>query len=152
MMDAFWAKVQIGAPDECWPWTGSRRGGGTNRYGRFGKEGLAHRIALEHKIGRSLSDGMIACHTCDNPICCNPNHLYEGTRSQNAHDAFKRGQWTPGDQKGSANGNSRLSEADVRAIRKRIENGETNVAIARSYPVTHATISNIRRGKFWAGV
>lgn len=49
-----------------------------------------HRKVLEFKMGRPLAPGMYACHTCDTPGCINPEHLYEGTQSQNMLDRFQR--------------------------------------------------------------
>lgn len=51
------------------------------------------RVILSQKLNRPLKVGMIPCHTCDNKRCINPDHLYEGTYSDNAHDYFERGKW-----------------------------------------------------------
>lgn len=135
-------------PSGCWPWTGRRRGGARNQYGAYGNE-QAHRKSLEMAIGRKLTQDEIACHHCDNPICCNPKHLYAGTRIDNARDALERGQLKGRDQKGETNGNAKLTESDVNKIKARIAAGESNTRIARDYPVGHAMISKIRTGKFW---
>jgi hypothetical protein len=50
-----------------------------------------NRVALEQKLGRPLLPGMQALHTCDNPPCRNPEHLYEGTQKQNIADVLARG-------------------------------------------------------------
>jgi hypothetical protein len=77
-------------PDGCWPWTGARlRSGGYGALrvgGRRGRTCRTHVLALERKLGRSLRTGNWALHTCDNPPCCNPAHLYEVTPSGNARD------------------------------------------------------------------
>jgi hypothetical protein len=52
------------------------------------------REVLSKKLGRPVKDGYDACHTCDNGRCINPEHIYEGTRSQNLRDAHRRGQRT----------------------------------------------------------
>lgn len=51
----------------------------------------AHRIALTLKLERDILDGFLACHTCDNPSCINPAHLYEGTQFDNERDKSVRG-------------------------------------------------------------
>ena len=90
--------VDVGGPDDCWPWSGPRRDGpGTDSYGRFrlrGKTHTAHRWLLGHLRGRplilkpvGLEDG---CHRCDFKPCCNPAHLYVGTRKQNVGEAVER--------------------------------------------------------------
>lgn len=87
----FWSKVdRSGGPTACWPWTGSPNHGGYGQFtvkvdGKF-KEPVAHRWLLEQLLGRKLSPipGVEdACHSCNNPICCNPLHLYVDDRSGN---------------------------------------------------------------------
>ena len=51
----------------------------------------AHRYALERKLGRELEPGEVARHTCDNPICVNPDHLLPGTQRDNVDDMMRRG-------------------------------------------------------------
>jgi hypothetical protein len=87
----FWGRIAIAGPDECWEWQGARLlsgGYGVTSWG--GKFTRAHRIAL------SLSDGIWddprhVCHTCDNPPCCNPAHLWRGTDAENAIDRNLKG-------------------------------------------------------------
>jgi hypothetical protein len=76
----------------CWEWTRERNNHG---YGRFTiyrsnrrKRLLAHRLALTLKLGREPRGG--TRHRCDNPPCCRPDHLLEGTQRQNIHDALSR--------------------------------------------------------------
>lgn len=148
----FWSKVdRSGGDSSCWPWMGRKRGGRRREYGGFSHGGgtwQAHRLAYElhHKV--SLA-GMIARHSCDNPICCNPRHIVPGTIADNMQDAIERGLLRPADQSGERNGNAKLTASDVDMIRRRIARGETNTAIAQDFPVTHAMISKIRVGKFW---
>lgn len=87
---AFWSRIERRGEQECWPWRGSTANGyGDLRFG--GGKAKAHRLALEIDLGRELADGKFACHTCDNPICCNPSHLYEGDAATNARDMVDRG-------------------------------------------------------------
>ena len=78
----------------CWEWTGSRIG--QSGYGRFcehghnGKQGYAHRAAYEMFRG-PIPKGMHVCHACDNPPCCNPDHLWLGTAAENVKDAQNKG-------------------------------------------------------------
>jgi hypothetical protein len=62
--------------DRCWIWNGERDGGG---YGHILVEGdrmeLAHVVAYKMFI-ESIAEGMTVCHRCDNPLCCQPDHLY----------------------------------------------------------------------------
>lgn len=89
--EKFSERVVPGGADECWPWRGT-----VNTYGygviSFTENGvrrqrIATRVAYELHRGE-IPDGMLICHTCDNPICVNPNHLYAGTYQDNADDRW----------------------------------------------------------------
>ena len=77
---AFRSGFVRGGEDECWEWTKRKDRDG---YGRV-RGYLAHRIAFTVHTGRQPQD--YVCHTCDNPGCVNPKHLWEGTNSDNMHD------------------------------------------------------------------
>ncbi len=88
----FWAKVNTGQPKECWLWTGSKTKTGV---GNFYGDGIhrtvaAHRFAFQIKHG-PIPSGAFVCHTCDNPSCCNPSHLFLGDAADNAHDMISKG-------------------------------------------------------------
>lgn len=71
--------------ETCWLWTASLAGGG---YGRIRISGLfvpAHRVAYELFVG-PIEFGMQINHKCDVRHCVNPEHLYQGTQSQNRYD------------------------------------------------------------------
>lgn len=148
----FWAKVEKHGPDECWPWTASQWKGG---YGCFKlpdrstivASRYAYFLVTKHWPGRYL-----VCHSCDNPPCCNPAHLWLGLHKDNSDDKISKGRARTADMRGSRNGHAKLTEGDVERIRERIAAGETNVAIAPAYGVHHSTISLIRGGKFWKHV
>lgn len=93
-IEQFWSKVDRRGPDECWPWTGGRD---LSSYGIFyirGKRTRAHRWLLGYMRGKPLTREVVGledgCHHCDNPPCCNPAHLYVGTRKQNMDDEHNR--------------------------------------------------------------
>lgn len=94
----FWAKVDKGEPDECWEWTGAKsRGYGTitRDAADGGTTALAHRVSWEIHNGpipKNMSyHGMVVAHSCDNPACVNPNHLWLGTQGQNLKDMIEKG-------------------------------------------------------------
>lgn len=82
--------------DSCWEWRGSRR---SNGYGTFlykGRTESAQRVAWVLYHGHKFPSGKAACHTCDNPPCVNPFHIWPGTAKENAQDAMAKGRlWTP---------------------------------------------------------
>lgn len=88
--DRFWSKVNCDSNAiHCWEWTGATNG----RYGYFsmGAAGgyksnrLAYHLHYEKEIG-----SLHVLHTCDNPKCCNPHHLYLGTHRDNMDDMVDR--------------------------------------------------------------
>lgn len=150
----------------CWIWTLStfqKRGG----YGKFRLPGrktvYAHRFALEKALGRSIRDGLCACHHCDNPLCVRGSHLFEGTRAANNADMTEKGRVAKGDRhssvtrpdcvpRGEAKSSAKLTEHEVREIRAAIAFGELQKTIAMRYGVIPQTISQIARGKTWRHV
>ena len=90
LADRFWNKVEKRGADECWLWLGANDG----KYGQIWKEGRnerAHLVSWEIAHGEAFPAGMDACHTCDNPPCVNPTHIFPGTVSDNARDALAKG-------------------------------------------------------------
>jgi len=102
----FNAKVdRSGGDDSCWPWMGARIPRGYGVFGLSSKQrsARAHRIAYEIAHGLplgSLPSEWHVCHSCDNPPCVNPSHLWLGSASDNMSDAAAKGRnarsWTNG--------------------------------------------------------
>lgn len=86
----FWSRVSKQGMDDCWPWKGNSFS--RNGYGRINYKGkllIAHRVA--YRIAKKdINEGMHILHSCDNPPCCNPAHLREGTHLENMADMTKR--------------------------------------------------------------
>lgn len=147
----FWAKVRIGAADECWPWQGSTNRGG---YGLFSVgsrcEGsrrtlTASRLAFELHFGRALEG--LALHGCDNPPCCNPGHLFDGDDAANAADRARKGRSSVGSRQGAA----KLTEEIVREARSLF--GFLDVRqLANKYAVSHPTMWKAVHGQTWKHV
>jgi len=148
----FWEKVDMSkGPDECWPWTkGISLSTGYGAMKVNGKRIDSHRYALSLKLGRPVRRGFLACHTCNNRICCNPKHLYEGTHKSNVEDAIRAGRlytFTP--LSGESSLQAILSESDVLVIVERLNTGEIQRVIAKDFGVSRSTIAGIKRGKTW---
>lgn len=164
-VDNFFKHVE--KSDGCWEWSGKRNPQG---YGicRFkNKISRAHRVSIELHLGRPTPTGLEVCHKCDNPPCVNPDHLFEGTRSENIRDAVSKGRFEhnkwiprPGGKDhymikdpfkycGEKHYNSRLSQDDVVSILNRIKSGFMNKDIAIEFNVDPSLISGIKIGRIW---
>lgn len=135
---AFWMQVERKGPDECWPWLGYEEGG----YGKVFIKGRmvgAHELAVSFTTGESRLPELDTCHSCDNPICCNPNHLRFDTRQSNVDDMMAAGR--------HSHPPAKLSEDDIRIIRDRITAGARQQDLADQYGVSNSLISMIKTGK-----
>jgi hypothetical protein len=147
----FWPKVMRPMGwDQCWPWTASKDLSG---YGHFKLKSYvdARASRVSYALYYNASPGkLFVCHTCDNPGCVNPLHLFLGTCQDNSTDMVRKGRWRgPPDAKGENNGAAKLTAAQVATIRELIRLGLSNTAIAQRFAVTHQLISKIRRGRAW---
>ena len=149
----FWSKVDRRGPDECWPWLGALD---SYSYGNFHLAGKpaplthikAHRFAWILTFGAIPSGSeteTCVLHRCDNPPCCNPSHLFLGSRADNNLDKKRKGRSTYGERHPRARLNSEL----VRLIR---QSSEMNVVLAIRFGVAPTTISAARRRITWPSI
>ena len=138
LAERFWSKVQIGANDECWPFTSvDVRGYGQIQAGKRGVGVLkAHRVSYELHNG-PVPDGLHVLHSCDNPSCVNPSHLHLGTHQDNMREMAAR----------RRAGQRRLNEEQVVEIRDLRSRGVSQREVARLFGVTKNAISNIDHGR-----
>jgi hypothetical protein len=135
-------------PSGCLVFTGAlNRPGG---YGLIGdasvprKINYAHRVMYEHTYG-PIPEGMLIRHTCDNPPCCEPEHLVLGDYKDNAEDARERGQMIRGERHWAA----RLTADDVRAIRAKHAGGRSCYSLAKEYGINAPHAERIVARKTW---
>ncbi len=109
-IERFWSHVDRKGQNDCWKWNGSTNGDG---YGHIRvKHGIyqTHRVAylIEH---HSIEDTLETLHSCDNPPCCNPRHLFQGTHFDNMRDCSRKS------RNGSQTHPERLARGDKHGLR-----------------------------------
>lgn len=148
----FWSKVRTAGHSECWTWTSSRHYAGYGEIWWDGKRRKAHRIAWQLTYGL-VPDGMLVCHHCDNPPCCNPAHLFLGTNAANMADRNNKGRARGGGSQGESHPNAKLTESNVRAIRAEyLSGGISQEDLGERFGVSRPAISLVLHGKRWRHV
>jgi DNA-binding XRE family transcriptional regulator len=161
--EKFWARVEIGSPDDCWLWQGCL---GKDGYGVVGKgrgnQDYTHRVAYSLTYGK-IPENTSILHKCQgggNPACCNPNHLKPGTATENHKDMEEAGRMPIGE----SHVNSKLTESIVREIHraygkprgsgmpKRADTRVTYGMLADRYGVTKQTVFDILHRRTWGWV
>lgn len=129
----------------CWIWMKyvDKKGYGFCNWQKS-PEYLAHRLSYVLYKG-NLDKNLDICHTCDNPSCVNPDHLFAGTHLNNMQDMMNKGRLNT--RKGSANNRSKLTDEQVLAIRR---DTRSRKIIAAEYRLEKGTVSRIRTGKSWS--
>jgi hypothetical protein len=165
--ERFWAKIKIGTEAECWLWTGftNEHGYGQFGYGPFKQQRIykAHRVA--YLLGYGIDPGeKFVCHACDQPLCCNPAHLWLGDAASNNQDSARKGRKPVGENhpnrvhpenmaRGERHGHAKLTEADVIEMRRLRATGEwTTKALAAKFGVCRPVVSVIINRKAWLHV
>jgi hypothetical protein len=128
----YWSKVGIvDDEDSCWEWTRTR-GPVPGDYGKFRwlnpVTGRSEVVAASF-ASLFLTSGALPVqgnHHCDNPPCCRPKHLYDGTHMDNMRDRRERGRYTPRKAlQGAGNPQSKLTDKLVTRARELARNGMT---------------------------
>lgn len=143
--ESFWRKIDVQLnTNVCWNWLGRTEKG----YGRIkwnGRLEYVHRVAHELHYGIVPPRNLDVCHQCDNRACCNPYHLFLGTRQENVDDMIAKGRKVVAF--GEKHGNAKLTDAQVVEIRQLFAaGGISKSALARRYNIYHGQIGKIIRG------
>lgn len=135
--------------NDCWEWVGHFYENGYGRVHYKGKHERAHRLSyLFHK--GPITNNLLVCHTCDNPKCINPDHLFLGTNKDNMDDADAKGRYHQKFQPGGIPPNSKFTKEEVRFIRSQV-NVPAEI-LALRYNVSISTIKNIKAGRSFKNV
>jgi hypothetical protein len=143
LVERFWPRVDKSG--SCWLWQGHRTAAGYGQIGRgTASEGLVytHRLAYELEIG-PIPEGMFVCHSCDNPPCVNPAHLFVGSAADNSHDALRKGRLRT--LRAEASPQCRVTTDQVREIRQLRAVGISAAGLAVRYGVSPQHVADIVR-------
>ena len=149
----FWRSVdRSGGDDACWPWLLSKKEKG---YGQFVvRRGDRQKNYRAHRYAYFLTNGdwpkANACHSCDNPSCCNPSHLWDGDDLANQRDSIAKGRAKKA--VGSAASKAKLTEEQVMEIRALAESGVSQASLSRRYGVNRYSISALVHRRTWRHV
>ncbi len=142
--DRFWDKVSKQEGEGCWEWQGpiEPTKGGYGYLGSGNGHVLAHRASYEMAFGE-IPNGQCVLHRCDNPKCVRPDHLFLGTRADNAKDRESKGR-----------GRCKvLNAVQVSEIWQRLQVGNViHANLGAEYGVSGSTITAIQTGKTWGHV
>ena len=145
--ERFWEKVDmsVGA-GSCWLWTASRLKKG---YGQFHCEGTTRRanvVAKELATGEA-ANGRLACHSCDNPPCCNPDHIFWGDPKSNSEDMVAKGRSMQGEKHFAR----KLTNEQVLMLRAQRHQKPQRV-LAKEFGVSQSVVSEVLRKVAWGHV
>lgn len=151
-LEEFWSHVDRRGPNDCWPWIAALDKKG---YGKVGIRSLdqcgrgAHQVAyvITHNMD-PIPEGINVCHSCDNPPCCNPAHLFLGTQKDNLKDCAVKMRTA----RGSANGQAKLTEDNIRQIFILKDRGASSKRLAEMFSITRGSITRILAGGRWAHI
>jgi DNA-binding XRE family transcriptional regulator len=155
-VDRFWANVA--KDDGCWLWAGYVQPDGYGQASYKGRRIRAHRLSWELTHGPIPNDIKVL-HTCDNPTCVRPDHLFLGTNADNSRDMVRKGRQASGDRspsrrhreprpRGERHHNSRYTDEQVAEMRALYaEGGWTQRQLAARFGVSQAAIQQVLSGK-----
>lgn len=149
--ERFWSKVDRGDSSECWRWKGPQNVWGYGDVTYMGRRSNASRVAylLTYQF---VPAGMVVCHRCDNPWCCNPGHLFAATQSENLKDCRSKGRQRYKTGESHHRTGAKLTPEKVREARELYAAGVSQSDIGRQWGVHSSVISRAVRGESWGHV
>jgi len=138
----FWSKVKVAGSNECWLWQAGTNDQGYGTF-RLGNMNRAHRVSFEITNG-PIPEGLDVLHTCDNPPCVNPHHLWLGTNLDNVIDreTKQRGNHP----RGESHGRAKLTEEQARYIRASFECARV---LATRFRISKTQVKDIKNKRAW---
>ena len=133
-------------PSGCHEWQAYTNANGYGVVRLFGKTMLAHR-AIWETVNGDIPKGLFVCHHCDNPKCCNVDHLFLGTNIDNVDDSKRKNRRNR--PAGERNGSAKLTRDDVQHIKVLLSQKYRHVVIANMFGVHRSTIVDISCGRRW---
>src|SRR6266566_1784884 len=115
--------IHVRKSSTCWIWTGAKNSDGYGQLRVLGRNLLAHRVSYKLFKG-PIPKGFWVCHTCDNPPCVRPSHLWLGTPEEDMVDASSKGRMIGA--KGESSPRAKLNWSQVREIQRRYQKGTPN--------------------------
>ena len=143
LRDRFLQKIAHQSFEDCWEWQGRKDKDGYGVISNNHKQLKAHRVSYD--FYRGAPDGYCVCHSCDNPGCVNPWHLFLGSQADNVADAVAKRRHVYGEKMTLA----KLTDEDVRHIKS---TSERDCDLARKLKVDPSVVNKIRRGHRWKHV
>lgn len=139
--------ITVNSETGCWEWQGTTSRMGYGSIWAEGKLQAAHRLAFRVFVG-CFPEEMYVLHRCDNPPCCNPDHLFLGTHTDNMRDMAKKGRSK--DNAGEKNDSAKLTWPEVREIRRRRADGREPIRdLADEFGVSLGAIDHIIHNRTW---
>lgn len=148
--ERFWSFVDRGNLNGCWMWNGGKFGSGYGCFYDFKirKQVQAHRWVFENIKNMEIPAGMEVCHSCDNPLCVNPDHLWVGTHRENMDDMFSKNRRR--EPSGEEKPNAKLTWKQVDEIRLIYSRGKIGAhRLAKMYGVSKPVIQGVIKGSLW---
>lgn len=148
-IDWFWSNVL--KSEGCWEWLAGRvgRGYGAVHHDELDRQLIASRLAYIIANG-SIDETLHVLHTCDNPPCCRPDHIYAGTHEQNTRDWVERNRLVH--YRGTANRMAKLNAEQVASARALHASGISGNVLAQRFGVSQPIMARLLRGESYKDV